>query len=242
MAEILAVCRVEHLLKDPGAVGVTAIDKRPVATRVTVRPLGLHGDVQANRKHHGGLSKALYAYAEEDAAYWAEQLGRSIPPGLFGENLRTAGIDVNTAEIGERWRIGADLVVEVTCPRTPCATFQRRMGEPHWVKRFTEAARPGPYLSVIHSGTVGEGDAVEVVHRPAHGVSVASWFAGADEAQAAALEAAALAGAVTLAPEMVASIAQVLARSDRPAQGRFSAPGAVPALGAVPAPQARSWT
>ena len=111
MATILAVCRVEQLLPDASSVGVTAIDKRPVDGRVKVRPLGLRADVQADRKHHGGLTKALYAYAQEDAEFWAAELGRPVPAGLFGENLRTSGLDVNGAEIGERWRIGDELVV-----------------------------------------------------------------------------------------------------------------------------------
>lgn len=212
MAEILAVCRVEQLLRDAGGIGVTAIDKRPVERRLHVRPLGLYGDVQADRKHHGGATKALYAYADEDAAFWAAELGRDIPPGLFGENLRTSGLDVNGAEIGERWSIGGELVVEVTCPRTPCATFQRRMREPQWVKRFTAEGRTGAYLSVVKSGGVGAGDEVRVVSRPGHGVTVASFFTGADAAQADALEAAEQAGALTLAPEIHEVIAKIRKR------------------------------
>ena len=212
MAEILAVCRVAQLLPDSGSVGVTAIDKRPVLERLRVRPLGVRGDVQADRTDHGGASKALYAYADEDAAFWAAQLGRPIPAGLFGENLRTAGLDVNGAEIGERWTIGDEVVVEVTCPRTPCATFQRRMREPQWVKRFTQEGRPGAYLSVVKSGTVGAGDVVRVLSRPGHGVSIASWFTGADAEQADALEEAEAAGLLTLAPEMRESVDDVRSR------------------------------
>ncbi|MFI5060067.1 MAG: MOSC domain-containing protein [Actinomycetales bacterium] len=211
MAELLALCRVEKLLPDSGSVGVTAIDKRPVAGALRVRPYGLYGDVQADRKHHGGLTKALYAYAEEDARYWSSELGREIVPGLFGENLRTTGLDVNGAEIGERWRIGEELVVEVTCPRTPCAVFQRRMAEPHWVKRFTAAGLPGAYLGIVHSGTIGAGDSVEVVRRPGHGVTIASWFAGADTAQAEALAEAERAGTIALAPEMQEVMAKLRA-------------------------------
>lgn len=212
MAEILAVCRVEQLLHDSGTIGVTAIDKRPVDKRLRVRPLGLHGDVQADRKHHGGASKALYVYADEDAQEWASELGRDIPPGLFGENLRTAGIDVNAAEIGERWRIGDELVVEVTCPREPCAVFQRRMREPQWVKRFTERGRPGAYLSIVKSGSVGAGDRVEVLSRPGHGVTIASWFTGADGAQAGALEAAEADGSITLVHEIREGIDKLRSR------------------------------
>lgn len=209
MAELLEVCRVEKLLPDPGVTGVTAIDKRPVARPLRVRPYGLYGDVQVDRKNHGGLSKALYAYAQEDADFWVDALGRDIPAGLFGENLRTAGLDVNGAEIGERWRIGDELVVEVTCPREPCAIFQRRMGEPQWVRRFTDAGLPGAYLSVVKSGTIAAGAAIEVVSRPGHGVTVASWFTSADTAQADALEAAEEAGSVTLVAELRAAIAKL---------------------------------
>jgi MOSC domain-containing protein YiiM len=41
---------------------------------------------------------------------------------MFGENLTTSGIAVDTAEVGERWRVGATLL-EVCGPRIPCATF-----------------------------------------------------------------------------------------------------------------------
>lgn len=212
-AQIVAVCRVAQLRPDAGNVGVTAIDKQPVGSRLKVRRLGLYGDVQADRTHHGGASKALYAYAEEAAAFWAAELGRPIPPGLFGENLRTSGLEVDGAEIGERWHIGDGLVVEVSCPRTPCATFQRRMGERQWVRRFTEAGRVGAYLSVVRAGTVGAGDAVEVVRRPGHGVTIASWFSGADAEQAEALVAAESVGELVLGREMQESVAKVRSRA-----------------------------
>ncbi|GAB3159469.1 hypothetical protein GCM10027059_05750 [Myceligenerans halotolerans] len=176
MGSVLAVCRVHQLLPDTGSVGATAIDKRPVDGRVKARKLGLYADIQADRANHGGPDQAVYAYAQEDAAYWADELGREITPGLFGENLRTSGIAVSTAVIGERWRVGS-AVLEVTQPRTPCATFQRRMGEERWVRRFTAANRTGAYLRVAEAGEIGAGDAIDVVHVPEHGVRIADWFA-----------------------------------------------------------------
>lgn len=174
---VLALCRVEKLLPNPGGVGVTAIDKRPVSERLPVRPYGVHGDVQADRENHGGLFQAVYAYAQEDADWWAGQLGRYIPPGLFGENLRTQGVEVSHAEIGERWRIGDRLLLEATAPRTPCATFQHRMGEPHWVKRFAAANLTGAYFRVVERGAIAAGDPIEVVHRPGHGITLSRFFA-----------------------------------------------------------------
>lgn len=176
MAELLAVCRVHVLHPDAGPVGVTAIDKRPVEGRVKVRPLGLYADLQADRANHGGLDQAVYAYAQEDADHWSAELGRDVVPGLFGENLRTRDLDVNRSVIGERWRVGSALL-EVTQPRVPCQTFGRRLGEQRWVRRFTQANRTGAYLRVIENGDLGAGDTVDVVQRPAHGVTIADWFA-----------------------------------------------------------------
>lgn len=166
---LLAVCAVHGLRADTGSIGVTAIDKRPIEGAVKIGPYGVYADVQADRKHHGGLDKAVYAYAEEDAQFWSRELGRDLPPGFFGENLRTVGIDVNAARIGERWRIGAVAEVEVTMPRTPCQTFARWVGGEHergWVKRFSAERRLGPYLRVVRSGRVRAGDEIVVVHRP----------------------------------------------------------------------------
>lgn len=159
--------------------GRTSIDKTPVTGPVAVGPLGLDGDQVSNTKHHGGLDKAVYAFAREDLDRWAEQLGAEIRDGGFGENLTTAGIDVNAAELGERWRIG-DVVLEVASFRTPCYTFRGWMERGGydaraWLRRFAEDARPGPYLRVLTPGTLQAGDAIEVVGLGG-GVSVSTAF------------------------------------------------------------------
>jgi MOSC domain-containing protein YiiM len=156
-------------------VGFTGIDKRPAAGRVRLFDDHVDGDAVLDRANHGGPDKAVYAYACEDATWWAEQLGRDIPPGRFGENLSTAGLDVTGAVIGERWAIGS-AVVEVSCPRTACRTFAGFWDVPHLVKRFTEVGRPGAYLRIVVEGDVGAGDPIEVVHRPVHGVTLGETF------------------------------------------------------------------
>jgi len=213
---VTAVCLVHEIRPDPGGeVGRTAIDKRAADGPVDVGPLGLAGDRQCDLAHHGGRDQAVYAYADEDARWWADQLGRPIAPGLFGENLRTAGVDVSGAEIGERWQVGtgpAALLLEVTAPRIPCATFQRRMAEPHWVKRFTEHRAPGTYLRVLTPGPVRAGDPLAVVHRPGHGVSVRDAFLGAEPGRMHRLLEAADSGLLDLHPPLREFAAKVAAR------------------------------
>lgn len=144
------------------------------------RRLGLDGDQVANTRYHGGPDQAVYAFAREDLDFWAAELGRPVPDGHFGENLTTEGIDVNEAEIGERWRIG-DAVLEVASFRTPCNVFRRWQGahgyDPKgWLKRFTAVHRPGPYLRAVQEGELAAGDPIEVVRRPGHGITVSVMF------------------------------------------------------------------
>ncbi|WP_405090865.1 MOSC domain-containing protein [Micromonospora sp. NBC_01392] len=164
--------------------GATGIDKRPVDGPVAVSApgpkgageVGLAGDRVYDVAHHGGTDQAVYAYAREDLDRWQAELGRPLGNGSFGENLTTTGVDVNGALVGERWRVGAELVLEVTCARIPCGTFQGWLGEQGWIRRFTRAAVPGAYLRVVEPGAVRADDPVEVVHRPDHEVTVAFLF------------------------------------------------------------------
>lgn len=173
---LVVVCVVHRVKPDRGVVGRTAIDKRPVAGPVAVETLGLAGDVQCDPEH-GGPQAALYAYAREEADRWAAELGREVPPGLFGENLAVTGLAVTDAVVGTRWRIGDEVVVGVTAPRIPCATFGDHLGEPRWVKRFSERGDVGAYLRVDVPGLVRAGDVIEILDVPEHGLTVRQVFA-----------------------------------------------------------------
>lgn len=150
----------------------TAIWKAPVSGRVRASGTNLEGDEQADHRYHGGPDKAVYAYALEDNQWWAAELGRPLGPGTMGENLTLAGVDVTNAVVGERWAVGS-AVFEVCQPRTPCAKLGLRMGDRQFPKRFAAAGRPGAYVRIHAEGDVGAGDEVRVVHRPAHGLTVA---------------------------------------------------------------------
>ncbi|MDO5663307.1 MAG: MOSC domain-containing protein, partial [Brachybacterium sp.] len=141
-----------------------------------IRELGLYADVQADRAHHGGTDQAVYLYAAEEADHWAAHLGREIPPGTFGENLRIRGLAVDDLEIGARLRVGS-AALEVTAPRTPCATFERWMGVDGFRAAFHERARTGAYCRVLTPGEVRAEDTIEVIDAPGHGVSAARTYA-----------------------------------------------------------------
>jgi MOSC domain-containing protein YiiM len=160
--------------------GITGIDKKPVAGPVEVRApgargtggSGLVGDRVCDLRHHGGDDQAVYAYAREDLDAWAAELARPLSSGAFGENLTTTGIDVTGALVGERWQVGDHVVLEVAVPRIPCRVFAQWLGERGWVKTFTARAVPGAYLRVIEPGVIRSGDPIAVAHRPDHDVTI----------------------------------------------------------------------
>jgi MOSC domain-containing protein YiiM len=148
----------------------SAIVKAPVEGPVAVRGVNVEGDDQADRSVHGGPDQAVYAYASEDIAFWSDVTGLDLGPGAFGENLTLAGVDVSDARIGERWRIGT-VELRVTGPRIPCFKLEARIGVHGFQKQFLHAGRPGAYFRIVQEGELQAGDAVEIVHRPAHDVS-----------------------------------------------------------------------
>jgi MOSC domain-containing protein YiiM len=151
----------------------SSIGKTPVQGRVRVEGVNVAGDDQADRTVHGGPDKAVYSYAAEDIAWWSAHLARPLGPAVFGENLTVEGVDVSGAVIGEHWRLGS-VELEVCQPRIPCLKLSLRFNDPQMLKRFAQAGRPGAYLRIVREGDVGAGDAIEVVDRPDHGITIAS--------------------------------------------------------------------
>lgn len=157
------------LVQHHGREVMTGIFKKPVLGRRRVEGGTVAGDGQADRRHHGGAYKAVYAYATEDYAWWSGELGRVLTPGTFGENLTTAGVDIGAAHVGDRWHIGS-AVLEVGEPRVPCFKLGIAMYDQGFPERFAAARRPGTYLRILEEGELGAGDTIDI--EPVHGPSI----------------------------------------------------------------------
>jgi MOSC domain-containing protein YiiM len=160
-----------RLIQIGGQTVKTGIYKYPVEGRVELRDEQVGSDRQADYTVHGGPDKAVYAYAAEDYEWWAAEAGFETPPGLFGENLTTTGVDLTGAEVGQRWRVGSALL-EVSEPRFPCSKLAYKMEDPRFVKTFAKALRPGAYLRIAEEGEIEAGDGIEVLPAPGHGVTM----------------------------------------------------------------------
>lgn len=150
----------------------TAIRKRPVDGPVQVGAYRLEGDAVGHRKAHGRADNAVCAFSAEDLAHWSAELGWPLADGdVFGENLTTLGLDLADRVIGEVWRVGT-AVLQVCKPRTPCFVLGMRVSDPSFPRRAGRDGRVGCYLRVVEEGVLQAGDALEVLDRPRHGVTV----------------------------------------------------------------------
>ncbi|GEM82738.1 MAG: molybdenum cofactor biosynthesis protein [Meiothermus sp.] len=152
----------------------TGIYKNPIET-AQVSTLGLSGDHVADQEHHGGPDQAVYVYSAEDYDWWMEKLGQALEPGTFGENLTFSSYGQGPVRIGDRFRVGP-VLLEVSAPRIPCATLAARMGDPNFVKKFRQAARPGFYARVLEEGQVRHGQSIEKIAAPAQNATLLEVF------------------------------------------------------------------
>ncbi|MCC7393874.1 MAG: MOSC domain-containing protein [Sphingomonadaceae bacterium] len=143
--------------------------KSPCAGPVSLTPLGLAGDEQADRVHHGGVDKAMLHYAIDHRAAWIAEQGELADilgaPGAFGENIAAAGWTEKDICIGDKMRIGSALV-EVSQGRQPCWKLGRRFGRPDMVARVVATIRCGWYYRVIEPGVLAAGDKISLIDRP----------------------------------------------------------------------------
>lgn len=144
----------------------SAIVKSPIDGRVHVGREGLNGDAQENRKHHGGPEMAMLAYGSPSRTRWRDEFGLDFPPGGFGENLLISDCDESSVCIGDVYRLGDEVVVQVSQPRAPCWKLARRWGRPSLVQEVLDTGRSGWYLRVLREGDIETGQPVALEDRP----------------------------------------------------------------------------
>jgi len=156
----------------------SAIAKTPVAGPVRVGWLGLDGDTQADRNHHGGWDKAVHLYCQDHYPWWRERKpGHPLleAPGAFGENIATHGLTEDAICLGDRFSFGS-AVLEVSHGRQPCWKLDHRFGAKDVLATIVRTARCGVYFRVIQEGAAEAGSTMELLERPLPDWSVARLF------------------------------------------------------------------
>lgn len=144
----------------------SAIAKTAVAGTVQVSQTGLAGDEQADTQSHGGIDKAVLAYASAHYDFWRDELPeKAWRHGGFGENLTITGLDETTVCLGDLYRIG-EVELEVSQPRQPCWKLCRIWEQPDLAQRVVKNGRSGWYLRVRTPGVITAPIPVELIDRP----------------------------------------------------------------------------
>ncbi len=155
------------------AVSRGGVPKVPIL-EAHVTPLGIAGDVQKNRKYHGGPNQALLLITAEGLEE-LKAAGFPVYPGALGENVTTTGLDRRTLRLGQRYRLG-EVEIELTKMREPCRTlhpYGLTLGKAVY-DPDVKAGRPisprwglaGFYVKIIRTGVIRPGDLVTLLSDP----------------------------------------------------------------------------
>lgn len=145
----------------------SGIAKRAAIEPVRLTTLGFVGDEQGDRKHHGGVDKAVHHYPTDHYAAWREDIGDHpllMGACAFGENVAATGLVEGDVAVGDRFRLGQALV-EVSQGRQPCFRLNLRFERRDMAARMQRSGRTGWYYRVLEEGVVAPEDRLTLVER-----------------------------------------------------------------------------
>ena len=148
--------RIVQINVSPGGV-----PKRPVP-RARVLRSGLEGDAHRNRELHGGPDRALCLFSLERIEDLHAEVHR-VEPGTLGENLTVSGLDWPRVQPGDVYRLGEEVLVQITRFTSPCLTVRTAFLD-GGSSRVSETRHPGwsrVYARVLVPGEIAAGDSVE---------------------------------------------------------------------------------
>jgi MOSC domain-containing protein YiiM len=144
----------------------TAFFKTPTAGPVFVTRTNVAGDRQADLENHGGVDKAVLAYAASHYDAWRSELGMpDLPFGGFGENLTIGELTEALVCVGDVWLLG-EVLFQVSQPRQPCWKLARRWRITDLAAQVIANGRSGWYLRVLREGWIEAGQDLTLVDRP----------------------------------------------------------------------------
>ena len=144
----------------------TGFFKQPVAEPAYARTLGVDGDGQADLVNHGGPDKAICVYSFDHYPYWQDILKVDpLPTGAFGENFTIESLEESNICIGDTWRVGESVIVQVSQPRQPCWKLARRWQRKTLALEVQENGKTGWYFRVLEEGMAQAGMALTLIER-----------------------------------------------------------------------------
>ena len=146
---------------------MSAIHKSSTSDRLKIGFLGLSGDEQADRVHHGGEDKAIHHYAAEHYDYWQQcfpHYKHLFTTGGYGENFSTLGMTEQSVCVGDIYRAGS-AILQVSQARQPCWKLNIVFQQDDMARRVQQSLRTGWYYRVLETGNIAVGDSIELLER-----------------------------------------------------------------------------
>jgi MOSC domain-containing protein YiiM len=148
-ARLAAVCL------GPGGIPKARVDS------ASVHELGLDGDGH-RYVEHGGRDRAVCLLSRAEVHELELEGVVHGGPGAFGENLLVEGLDLRACRPGDCFRIGSEVVIELSDVRAPCHTLKALDA------RFPDLmlGRSGYMARVLRAGTIAPRDTLVPTTRP----------------------------------------------------------------------------
>lgn len=132
----------------------TGFFKSPIEGKIWLGSKNLQGDGQADLKNHGGVEKAVLAYAAEHYPIWRESWQiPDLPYSAFGENLTVVSSTESSVCIGDVYDLG-EAKIQVSQPRQPCWKLSRRWQIRDLALQVQKNGRTGWYFRVLKEGNI----------------------------------------------------------------------------------------
>lgn len=154
----------------------TGIFKSPVKGFIFLGKEDVVNDAVVDRRYHGGIDKAVYAYAENHYEYWKQLYpGLDWKYGMFGENLTISNLEETEIYVGSQYKLG-EAIIEVTQPREPCSKLGIVFGTQKVVKQFWNSTKSGVYFKVLQIGNVKTGDELILLKKAVNTPTIADVY------------------------------------------------------------------
>lgn len=154
----------------------TGIFKYPIDSPIFLDSENVKGDAICDRKYHGGIQQAVYAYSLKHYDFWKPKFPNlDWQFGMFGENLTIDNLDETQIHVGDVFQVG-DAVLEATLQRNPCYKLGVRFNDMAIVKQFWNTTFCGVYFRVIQTGFVKVGNEFKQLKSSKENPTIASLY------------------------------------------------------------------
>lgn len=139
---------------------VKGMSKTPVLSAKIIEDFGLEGDVHAGDRIKQVSLLAFESIKKQKECAKIKKISEDLKPGDFAENITTEGIELCGLKIGQKLRIGCDIILEITKIGKDC----HRYCAIYYKTGDCIMPREGVFAKVLKGGEITMGDGMEVLN------------------------------------------------------------------------------